>query len=46
MITAAGNGDSGYEDKNMGGCGAGRKRCAEWAAEIAQRAVKYGLVIS
>lgn len=24
MTTAAGNGDSGYEDKNMGGCGAAR----------------------
>jgi sugar lactone lactonase YvrE len=34
MSTAAGNGDSGYEDKNMGGCGAARFVAKDAAGQI------------
>jgi len=34
MLTAAGNGDSGYEDKNMGGCGAARFVAKDAAGQI------------
>jgi ribosomal protein S11 len=34
MTTAAGNGDSGYEDKNMGGCGAARFVAKDAAGQL------------
>ena len=37
MTTVAGNGDSGYEDKNMGGCGAAR-----FVAKDATGQIKHG----
>ncbi len=37
LTTVAGNGDSGYEDKNMGGCGAAR-----FVAKEAAGALKHG----
>jgi sugar lactone lactonase YvrE len=37
ITTVAGNGDSGYEDKNMGGCGAAR-----FVAKEAAGALKHG----
>jgi sugar lactone lactonase YvrE len=37
ITTVAGNGDSGYEDKNMGGCGAAR-----FVAKDAAGALKHG----
>lgn len=37
ITTAAGNGDSGYEDKNMGGCG-----MARFVAKEAAGAIKHG----
>lgn len=37
ITTVAGNGDSGYEDKNMGGCGAAR-----FVAKDAQGLLKHG----
>ena len=37
ITTVAGNGDSGYEDKNMGGCGAAR-----FVAKESAGALKHG----
>ena len=34
ITTVAGNGDSGYEDKNMGGCGAARFVAKESAGTV------------
>ena len=34
ITTVAGNGDSGYEDKNMGGCGAARFVAKESAGHV------------
>src|SRR5262249_56733308 len=34
ITTVAGNGDSGYEDKNMGGCGAARVVAEESAGTV------------